>query len=37
MGGSSTHGALHPLTMPCVPLVVSVLLRRAVGSFHRRG
>lgn len=29
--------ALHPLVMPSVPLVVSVLLGRAVGSFHRRG
>lgn len=28
---------LHPLVMPCVPLVVSLLLSRAVGSFHRRG
>ena len=28
---------LHPLAMPCVPLVVSLLLGRAVGSFHRRG
>ena len=28
---------LHPLTMPCVPLVVSLLLSRALGSFHRRG
>ena len=27
---------LHPLAMPCVPLVVSLLLARAVGSFHRR-
>ena len=28
---------MHPLMMPCVPLVVSVLVSRAVGSFHRRG
>lgn len=28
---------LHPLTMPCVLLVVSLLLSRAVGSFHLRG
>ena len=28
---------LHPLAMPCVPPVVSLLLSRAVGSFHRRG
>jgi hypothetical protein len=28
---------LHPLAMPCVPLVVSLLLSRAVGSFHLRG
>lgn len=29
--------ALHPLAMPCWPLVVSVLVGRAVGSFHRQG
>ena len=28
---------LHPLAMPCVPLVVSLLLSRAVRSFHLRG
>ncbi len=28
---------LHPLVMPGVPLVISVLLSRALGSFHRRG
>ena len=28
---------LHTLAMPCVPPVVSLLLSRAVGSFHRRG
>ena len=28
---------LHPLAMPCLPLAVSLLLGRAVGSFHRRG
>jgi phosphatidylserine synthase len=28
---------LHPLAMPCVPLAISLLLSRAVGSFHRRG
>jgi hypothetical protein len=28
---------LHPLAMPCVPLLVSLLLSRALGSFHRRG
>lgn len=28
---------LHPLVMPGVPIAISVLLSRAVGSFHRRG
>jgi len=28
---------LHPLVLPCVPLVIGVLISRAVGSFHRRG
>ena len=28
---------LHPLLLPCVPLVVGVLIGRAVGCFHRRG
>ena len=28
---------VHPLVLPCVPLVVSVLVGRAVGCFHRRG
>lgn len=28
---------VHPLMLPCVPLVVSVLVGRAVGCFHRRG
>lgn len=28
---------LHPLVMPCVPLLVSLLVSRAVGSFHKRG
>jgi hypothetical protein len=28
---------LHPLVMPCVPLIVSLLVGRAAGSFHRRG
>jgi Domain of unknown function (DUF4400) len=28
---------LHPLVMPCVPLLVSFFVGRAVGSFHRRG
>ena len=28
---------LHPLVLPCVPLVIVVLISRAVGSFHRRG
>lgn len=28
---------LHPLLLPCVPLVVGVLVGRAVGCFHRRG
>jgi hypothetical protein len=28
---------LHPLVMPCVPLLVSLLVGRAVGHFHRRG
>lgn len=28
---------LHPLVLPSVPLVVSVLVGRAVGCFHKRG
>lgn len=28
---------MHPLVMPCVPLLVSMLVGGAVGSFHRRG
>jgi hypothetical protein len=28
---------LHPLLLPCVPLVVGVLTGLAVGCFHRRG
>lgn len=28
---------LHPLVMPGVPLVISLLLSRALGSFHKRG
>ena len=28
---------LHPLLLPCVPLVVGVLVGRAVGCFHHRG
>lgn len=28
--------AMHPLVLPCVPLVVSVLVGRAVGFFHTR-
>jgi Domain of unknown function (DUF4400) len=28
---------LHPLVMPAAPLLISVLMSRAVGSFHRRG
>jgi len=28
---------LHPLLLPCIPLVVGVLAGRAVGCFHRRG
>ncbi len=28
---------LHPLVMPCVPLLVSWLVGRAAGSFHKRG
>lgn len=27
---------MHPLVLPCVPLVVSVLVGRAVGCFHKR-
>ncbi len=27
---------VHPLILPCVPLVISVLVGRAVGCFHRR-
>lgn len=29
--------SLHPLFLPCVPLVVGVLTGRALGCFHRRG
>ena len=29
--------SLHPLLLPCVPLVVGVLAGLAVGCFHRRG
>jgi len=28
---------LHPLLLPCVPLVVGVLAGRALGCFHKRG
>lgn len=28
--------ALHPLLMPCAPLLLSVFISRAVGSFHLR-
>ncbi|MFY9327934.1 MAG: DUF4400 domain-containing protein [Georgfuchsia sp.] len=28
---------LHPLLLPCVPLLVGVLAGRALGCFHRRG
>lgn len=28
---------LHPLLLPCFPLVVSVLAGRALGYFHKRG
>ena len=28
---------LHPLVMPSVPIAISVLLSRALASFHRRG
>ena len=28
---------LHPLLLPCVPLVIGMLMGRAVGCFHRRG
>jgi hypothetical protein len=28
---------LHPLLLPCVPLVVGMLAGRALGCFHRRG
>jgi len=27
---------LHPLVLPCVPLVISVLVGRALGCFHKR-
>jgi hypothetical protein len=27
---------LHPLVLPCVPLVISALIGRALGCFHRR-
>lgn len=29
--------SLHPLLLPCVPLLVGVLMGRALGCFHRRG
>ena len=29
--------SLHPLLLPCVPLVVGVLMGRALACFHRRG
>lgn len=28
---------LHPLLLPCLPLVISVLVGQALGCFHRRG
>ena len=28
---------LHPLLLPCAPLVVGMLVGRALGCFHRRG
>ncbi|MFY9327509.1 MAG: DUF4400 domain-containing protein [Georgfuchsia sp.] len=28
---------LHPLLLPCVPMLVGVLAGRALGCFHRRG
>jgi hypothetical protein len=28
---------MHPLVLPCAPLVVSMLVGLAVGCFHRRG
>jgi Domain of unknown function (DUF4400) len=28
---------LHPLTLPCVPVLIVVLLARALGCFHQRG
>ena len=28
---------LHPMILPCVPLVIGALISRAVGSFHCRG
>jgi hypothetical protein len=27
---------LHPVVLPCVPLVIGALISRALGSFHRR-
>ena len=27
---------LHPMVLPCVPLLIGVLISRAVGSFHSR-
>ena len=29
--------ALHPIVLPCVPVVAGMLAGRAVGCFHRRG
>jgi len=28
---------LHPLLLPCAPLMVGVLVSRALGCFHLRG
>lgn len=28
---------LHPLLLPCVPLIIGVLAGRALGCFHKRG
>ena len=34
--GFAVPATLHPLVMPSVPIAISLLLSRAVGSFHRR-
>lgn len=36
MVGFAMPVTLHPTVLPCVPLVISVLIGRALGCFHRR-